>query len=213
MDNILEIIFQPKVFGIVVLIMSVVVHEVAHGMVALKLGDQTAKNAGRLTINPIPHLDPIGSIFLPLLLIITNSPFLIGWAKPVPYNPLNLHKDYKYGPLKVALAGPGTNMALAIIMGVIIRVFGAGLGTVFTIMLYQVVFINVLLAVFNLIPIPPLDGSKILTLFLPPKYSHMLQGVGVSGIFFVFLFLMLFSGLIFGLASIITTLIVGTSII
>ncbi|MFH1694468.1 MAG: site-2 protease family protein [Patescibacteria group bacterium] len=209
MDNILTIIFQPKVFGIIVLILSVVVHEVAHGVVALKLGDETAKNAGRLTLNPIPHLDPIGSIILPLFLIAANSSFLIGWAKPVPYNPLNLHKDYKYGPLKVALAGPATNLGLALIMGLVIRFFGTLLGPIAVMLLYQIVFINVLLAVFNLMPIPPLDGSKILTLFLPPKYSYLLQGIGVGGIFFVFLFLVLFSGVIFGLSSLVTSIIVG----
>jgi len=203
---------QTNIFQIVILIFSVVIHEVAHGLVALRLGDETAKNAGRLTLNPVSHIDPIGSVLLPLVLVLTGSPFLIGWAKPVPYNPLNLHKDYKYGPVKVALAGPGTNLGVALIMGLIIRAFGSFLGPVIVLLLGQIVFINVLLAVFNLMPIPPLDGSKLLTLFLPPKYSYLLQGIGVGGILFVFLFLFLFSGVIFGNTTMIVSLILGVPI-
>ena len=200
---------QLRIFQIIALIFSVVIHEVAHGLVALKLGDETAKNAGRLTLNPVSHIDPIGSVFLPLVLVLTGSPFLIGWAKPVPYNPLNLHRDYKYGPVKVALAGPITNLGIALIMGLIIRAFSSLLGPVTVLLLGQIVFINVLLAVFNLMPIPPLDGSKLLTLFLPAKYSYLLQGVGMGGIIFVFLFLFLFSGVIFGITTTIVSLIVG----
>lgn len=203
---------QIRIFQILILIFSVVIHEVAHGLAALRLGDETAKHAGRLTLNPVPHLDPIGSFLLPGFLILTNSPFLIGWAKPVPYNPFNLHKDYKYGPLKVALAGPATNLVLAVIMGFVIRFFGVFLGEIAVALLVQIVFLNVLLAVFNLLPIPPLDGSKILTILLPPRYSHMIQSIGVGGILFVFLFLVLFSGFIFGLTSLITALIIGASV-
>lgn len=203
---------QTSIFQIAILLFSVVIHEVAHGLVALKLGDETAKNAGRLTLNPVSHIDPIGSVFLPMALVLIQSPFLIGWAKPVPYNPLNLRKDYKYGPVKVALAGPGANIAVALIMGLIIRLFGSLLGPIAVLLLGQVVFINILLAVFNLMPIPPLDGSKILTLFLPAKYSYLLQGIGAGGIVFVFLFLYLFSGVIFGITTVIVSLIIGAPV-
>jgi Zn-dependent protease len=200
---------QISIFQIATLLFSVVIHEVAHGLTALKLGDETAKNAGRLTLNPIPHIDPIGSVVLPFVLILTGSPFLIGWAKPVPYNPFNLHKDYRYGPLKVALAGPGANIAIALIMGLIIRSFGFMLGPITVSLLGGIVFINVWLAVFNLVPIPPLDGSKILTLFLPAKYSYLLQGIGAGGIVFVFLLLFLIMEPISYIVNIIRTFIVG----
>ena len=198
-----------SLFQIVVFLLSVVIHEVSHGVMAQKLGDDTAKNAGRLTLNPIPHLDPVGSILLPALLIMTGSSFIIGWAKPVPYNPLRLIKDLKYGPLKVALAGPGSNIGIALIVGVVIRLFGGVLSPIATVLLIQIVFINVLLAIFNLVPIPPLDGSKILTLFLPPRYSYALQGMGIGGIFFVMIFLFLFSGLIFSATAGLSALIIG----
>src|SRR3989344_1362520 len=180
MDSITIHIFQILTF-----LFSVVVHEVSHGAMALKLGDDTAKNLGRLTLNPIPHLDPIGSILLPTLLIATGSPFVIGWAKPVPDNPFKLHKDLKYGPLKVALMGPASNLSLALIVGALIRLGGGFLNEVAISLLVQIVFINVLLAVFNLIPIPPLDGSKILTVFLPQDMSRALQSIEAGGIMLV----------------------------
>lgn len=176
---------------------------------ALKLGDDTAQRAGRLTLNPIPHLDPIGSLLLPFLLIVTGSGFVIGWAKPVPYNPAALHKDYKYGPLKVALAGPGANLALAVIVGLVLRLAGGFLNEVAILLMIQIVFINVLLAIFNLMPVPPLDGSKILTVLLPDRYSYAIQRIGIGGIFFVFLLLMLFGNVIFSLTAGLTGLIVG----
>lgn len=203
--------FLNSLFTILIFLFSVVIHEVSHGVMAHKLGDDTAKDAGRLTLNPIPHLDMVGSVLLPALLIVTGSSFVIGWAKPVPYNPLRLTKDLKYGPLKVALAGPGSNFALAFIVGIVIRLFGTFLNPVAVMFLIQIVFINVLLAIFNLIPIPPLDGSKILTLFLPPRYSYLLQTMGIGGIFFVVIFLFLFSGIIFSSTVAISSLIIGQS--
>lgn len=168
------------IFQIIALIMSAVVHEVAHGYMAYRLGDNTAKNEGRLTLNPIKHLDLFGSIFLPLILIITSSPFFLAWAKPVPYNPYNL-RDRKFGDLKVALVGPLSNLILAIIFGLISRVlyFYAGASMeisgslVNSIFLMTVVItqVNLILMIFNLIPLPPLDGSKILLTFLPARFK------------------------------------------
>ena len=162
---------QPEIiFSIVVLVVSVILHEVAHGYMANYLGDPTARLAGRLTLNPIAHIDPIGSIILPALLAITGSPLLIGYAKPVPYNPYNLRG--KFGETLVAASGPGTNLLLALLFALIIR-FGAVSMTApmlgaFTI----IVYVNLVLAFFNLIPIPPLDGSKVLSGILPRALAH-----------------------------------------
>ena len=156
------------IFFLVILIFSVVLHEVAHGYMANWLGDPTARLQGRLTLNPISHIDPIGSIILPGLLLFsqqfTNFPFLIGYAKPVPYNPYNLRGRYAEG--LVAFAGPATNILLAVIFGLMIRFGAPQLGPDLVAAFGTIVYVNMLLAVFNLIPIPPLDGSKVLsTLF------------------------------------------------
>ncbi len=152
------------IFGIVVLIFSIVLHEVAHGYMANYLGDPTAKLQGRLTLNPINHIDPVGSILLPGLLLVLHSPMLIGYAKPVPYNPYNLRG--KYGEGLVAFAGPGTNILIALIFGLLIRFSGAQLGPDLISAFSTIVIINMVLAVFNLIPVPPLDGSKVLSTLL-----------------------------------------------
>ncbi len=157
---------QPgDLFQIVILIFSVVLHEVAHGYMANYLGDPTARLQGRLTLNPIKHIDPMGSVFLPLILTVTGSPILIGYAKPVPYNPYNLRG--RWGEALVAFAGPGTNILLALIFGLIIRFLGGVLDPALVGAFAVIVFINILLALFNLIPVPPLDGSKILSEILP----------------------------------------------
>lgn len=152
---------QPDlIFVLLILFVSVILHEVAHGYMANWLGDPTARLAGRLTLNPISHIDPIGTIVLPLLLVLTNSPFFIGYAKPVPYNPYNL--PGKYDEALVAFAGPGVNLILALVFGLAIRFAGAALSPELVDALGAIVYINILLALFNLIPIPPLDGSKVL---------------------------------------------------
>ncbi len=157
---------QPlELFQIGVLIFSVVLHEVAHGYMANSLGDPTARLQGRLTLNPLKHIDPFGSVILPFLLILTHSPILIGYAKPVPYNPYNLRG--KNAEAWVAFAGPGTNILLAVIFALLIRVFNGALDPTLLTAFAIIVFINMLLALFNLIPIPPLDGSKILSTLLP----------------------------------------------
>lgn len=197
------------IFQLVILLFSVVIHEVSHGLVAERLGDPTARLAGRLTLNPLRHLDFFGSILLPLLLFLTQSPIILGWAKPVPYNPHMLVKDLKYGPLKVALAGPASNLLLAIVFGLILRFTYPILPEVTAVLLSFVVFLNVLLAVFNLIPVPPLDGSKILTVLLPPRYSFALQQIGIGGIFLVLIFLFFFSSVIFNLTAFLFNLLTG----
>ncbi len=167
---------QPnQIFSIIVLLFSVVIHEVSHGWAALKLGDDTAEKMGRLTLNPIPHLDIFGSILLPLFLIISRAGIIFGWAKPVPYNPLKLRKPGRDSAL-LALAGPAANFSLALFFSLLIRIgANSALGLAFLPFLGIIVQINLILAIFNLLPIPPLDGSKILFYFFPsPKLEIFL---------------------------------------
>jgi len=200
---------EINIFQIAILIVSIVIHEVSHGYMAYALGDPTAKEYGRLTLNPLKHLDIFGSLFLPFLLIISHSPVVLGWAKPVPYNPNLLYKDYKYGPLKVALAGPGSNLVVAGFFGLILR-FGADfLSQPISLIFGYIVLINCLLAVFNLIPIPPLDGSKILITFLPARYAAALERIEFGGILLVLLFIFFFSGFIYNAAIFVFRLLTG----
>ncbi|HMO78843.1 MAG TPA: site-2 protease family protein [Candidatus Paceibacterota bacterium] len=161
----------PIIFSIAILVMSVVIHEVAHGYAALSQGDVTAKYAGRLTMNPIKHIDPFGSIILPIIFALLPGGIILGWAKPVPYNPYNL-RNRKWGELIVAIAGPLSNIAIAILFGLLIR-FSDLLNLPISVIQisYAIVFMNVILAVFNMIPVPPLDGSKVLFSILPTQYS------------------------------------------
>jgi Zn-dependent protease len=155
-------------FQFVVLIFSVMIHEISHGLVAERLGDPTARDAGRLTMNPLKHIDPFGSILLPLLLVVTHAPFVIGWAKPVPYDPRYL-KNPKWGAAQIAAAGPASNFGIAIVLAIILRVLPASVPSyeAFSFFVSVIIFMNILLVVFNLIPIPPLDGSKVLYALLP----------------------------------------------
>jgi hypothetical protein len=145
---------QDVIFTLLVLVFSVILHEVAHGYMANWLGDPTARLARRLTLNPLSHIDPVGSVILPFILAITHSPMLIGYAKPVPYNPYNLQS--KYGETLVAAAGPGTNILIALIFGLSARFFGAAMSQGMFEAFLVITYINIVLAVFNLIPIPPL---------------------------------------------------------
>jgi Zn-dependent protease len=172
------------IFTLLILLFSIVIHEVAHGSVAYALGDSTAKNAGRLTLNPISHLDPVGSIMLPAFLIFLGGP-VIGWAKPVPINPFNF-TDKKWGNLKVAIAGPLANFTIALIFGIIVKFIA--LPESFITIFSLVIFYNIVLGVFNLIPIPPLDGSHILFSFLPRNLEPIKIILSQYG-FFVLLFL------------------------
>ena len=157
--------------SILILLFSVILHEVCHGLAALKFGDHTAERAGRLTLNPLPHIDPIGTILLPLLTIISGSRVLFGWAKPVPVNPLNF-SNIKKGELIVSLAGVGANFGLAILGAIILHILGLfSVQDYWFRLLNQAVNLNLGLTVFNLLPVPPLDGSKVLMSLLPYRYA------------------------------------------
>lgn len=203
----LECLYMIYVFQIIVLIFSAIVHEYMHGWMAYRLGDPTAKNAGRLTLNPFAHLEFFGSFFLPLVMIISHMPFVFGWAKPVPYNPNNLI-DKKYGDAKVGLAGPLGNLIIALFFGLFLRFVPLG-NLTFTALISLIVYINLVLMVFNLIPIPPLDGSKILSAFLPERAREKYLNADKYGFIFVILFVMLAGDLIFPAVEFLYNIIVG----
>ncbi len=205
--------FLEYIFLIIILIFSIVIHEVSHGLMANYLGDPTAKNAGRLTLNPIKHLDPVGSVIVPLFLILmtklTGGGIIFGWAKPVPINPYNF-KDQKYGSAKVALAGPASNLAVALVFGSALRFLPVlvdfqGLYLMFSF----IVYINILLAVFNLLPVPPLDGSHILFTFLPQKMENVRIFLSQFGLFILLFIIFFFFPWIVLIINWIFTLIVG----
>jgi Zn-dependent protease len=148
------------------LIPAIILHELSHGVVALAFGDDTAKRAGRVTLNPIAHVDPVGSVALPLLLAVAGAP-IFGWAKPVPVNPRNL-RNPRQQTLLVSLAGPATNIVLAIAVAVVLR--SATHSSLPIDLAIQFGIINVVLATFNLIPVPPLDGSAVIERFLPATW-------------------------------------------
>lgn len=174
------------IFGIAILIMSVVIHEVAHGYSAELLGDPTARLAGRLTLNPVKHLDFMGSIVIPILTSLGG--FTFGWAKPVPYNPYNL-KNQRWGSVLVALAGPLSNLVLAIFFGVLVRIATSGVWPVsFVNISATIVLINLVLAVFNLTPIPPLDGSRILRELLPFRFRYIMDYLERYALLWVLIF-------------------------
>lgn len=174
--------------------MSIVIHEFAHGYSAYLLGDNTARAQGRLTLNPLKHLDPFGSVLLPLLLIMMKAGFVIGWARPVPYNPANLRNEKK-GTFIVAIAGILANLFIAILFGLLIRYANLFIPIVYLTAFYKIasiiVITNLVLFLFNIIPIPPLDGSKILFSFLPYKYRYIENFLEKWGMF-VLLFFIIF---------------------
>lgn len=190
---------MEQIFIIGALILSIVLHEMAHGYMANYLGDPTARLQGRLSGNPLVHMDPLGSVIIPALLFFSNAGILFGWAKPVPYNPYNLN-DQKYGEAKVAVAGPLMNIAIALLFSVLIRSAETlALSSAFIELASYIVYINLLLAFFNMIPIPPLDGSKILLAFLPfgaqMKYRELMSWVERYGLFVTFAFIFIFINL------------------
>jgi Zn-dependent protease len=181
------------IFYIAILIMSVVIHEVSHGFMAEYFGDKTARFAGRLTLNPLKHLDIFGSILLPAVLILSHSSFLFGWAKPVPYNPDNL-SDKKWGTLAVASAGVLANFSIAIIFGIVLRLTsGLSLPEGFYFIISVIVILNLALGIFNLVPIPPLDGSKILFSFLPESISASIFQFEQYSLILLLIFIVFFS--------------------
>jgi len=173
---------------LVVLLFSAILHEVMHGVVAEKLGDHTARIMGRLTLNPIPHLDPIMSVLLPALLLFSGSPIIFGAAKPVPISPLHF-KDPKKDMALTALAGPLTNLSIAIIASLIIRFIPLEDVAISSI-LFTIVMYNLVLAIINLIPIPPLDGSKVIAAILPDDLAQAYLSIERFGIFILFALLM-----------------------
>lgn len=177
-----------------VLVFSVVCHEVAHGFAALGFGDDTALNEGRLTLNPLPHIDPIGSIVFPAVCLLLNLP-AFGWAKPVPVNP-NRFSHYKPGVICVSLAGCAANLILAVIFTAFLYLSVSGILSVHLLERFvsQAVLLNLVLAVFNLIPIPPMDGSKILSALLPFELSRKFESIEPYG--FIIVMVLISTGII-----------------
>lgn len=173
-----------------ILIFSITIHECMHAWTSSFLGDQTARKLGRVTLNPVPHIDIIGTILLPLLLIVSGSSFVIGWAKPVPINPNNFQNP-RVGLALTSIAGPMSNFVIAGILGVALKFFVAD-GSVAASMLLYAIVLNVVLAVFNLIPIPPLDGSKALAFVFPALENPKFETYGP----FVFLAFLLLNGFV-----------------
>lgn len=164
------------IYAIIILMMSVVLHEVSHGYVAAILGDPTAKYAGRLTLNPLKHLDPVGSVIVPILTTVLGG-VTFGWAKPVPYNPYNL-RGGKWGPAVVAAAGPLSNLSLAIFLSAILHsaYFSFLISVEATrLLLVEAIGVNIVLFVVNMIPVPPIDGSKVLFSLIPYKYNYVIE--------------------------------------
>ncbi len=209
---------DPMSIGmIVILIISVIIHEMAHGYAANWLGDPTARLAGRLSPNPLVHLDPMMSVILPGLLVVTGSPILFGAAKPVPYNPYNL-SNQKWGEAIVAFAGPLAIFAIAGIFAVLVRLSDAlALSESFVSLAISVIMLNIFLAFFNLVPIPPLDGSKILPRFLPfslrMKYegfrTYFEQNIALGFALVIILFMVFFAGPLYQATQWLTMLLVG----
>lgn len=197
-----------------VLLLSVVIHEVAHAWQALREGDTTARDLGRITLNPIPHLDPVGSVIVPLVLHLLPGNFLFGWAKPVPVNPRN-YRNYRAGDIRVSLAGIVANLGLVVLFaaGLALLPFldgilppGGTAGSIAFSALSYGVLINLILAYFNLIPIPPLDGSHVLYHLLPPALGARYRAIGRYGIAILFLMLVVFPG---GFATLLSPVLVA----
>ncbi len=196
--------FSEAVLAIPALMIAVILHEVAHGWVAYKMGDPTAKYAGRLTLNPVPHIDPIGTLLLPGMFILLNSPIIFGWAKPVPINPMNF-RDLRMGTFLTSIAGVVMNLSLAVSFGILYRILYSLADTTGSFLAESVIYpllifcaksvlINLILALFNIIPIPPLDGSRALMSFLSFRYWELFYKYEIYG--FLVITVLLFTGVI-----------------
>lgn len=205
---------MSPIFQILIIIFSVVIHEISHGYAALMLGDKTAYYEGRLTLNPIKHIDPFGSIILPLMMVLLSGGGLIfAYAKPVPYNPYNL-RDQKWGPTIISLAGPAANIVLATFFGLLIRFLPTFVGPNslvfnFISIASYIAVLNIFLAFLNLVPIPPLDGSKVLFAVLPYQWRHVQAFLEQYGFFFVLFVIFFFANYLIGPVLFIFRLISG----
>ncbi len=179
--------------SIAIFAVAITVHEFAHGWVAHKLGDSTAKYMGRLTLNPLAHIDPIGTVILPILLIMMRSPVIFGWAKPVPINFFNLRHP-KRDMIWVGLAGPVANITLAFLMAALFRFFPIPNDSLLQQLIVTAILINLVLAAFNLIPVPPLDGSRILFGVLPRRYAF--EYIRLENYGFLVILILLYFGLV-----------------
>lgn len=189
-----------SIVGFIIFIFSIIIHEISHGLMAEKLGDPTARLSKRLTLNPLPHIDPIMSIVFPLLLMFSGSPIIFGSAKPVPIDPYNLRNPRKDMGL-IGLAGPLSNLILAVIFSLVARISLPFIQYSFLFGILQYgAQINIMLAIFNLIPLPPLDGGRIAVSLLPEKYADVLASLERFGILIIF-FLLLFPNSLFSLPN------------
>lgn len=194
------------IFYFLIIIPSAIIHEYAHGWIADMMGDPTARHAGRLTINPIVHMDLFGTILMPIMLsLASGGALMFAYAKPVPYNPYNL-KNQKWGPAMVAIAGPLANLLLAIAFALVVRVLPV---SNFTSILEIIVYANVMLMVFNLLPIPPLDGSKILYAVLPTSAYKVKDFLDRYGFMILLFFIFFLFGIISPVIQFIFRLLVG----
>ncbi|MCX6781454.1 MAG: site-2 protease family protein [Candidatus Magasanikbacteria bacterium] len=196
------------IFDIIIIVFSAILHEISHGLAARALGDKTAEYAGRLTLNPLVHIDLYGSIIMPIFLwLASGGQFMFAYAKPVPYNPYNL-RNQQWGPALVGLAGPATNFVIAIAMALLVRsnfFAAAGIADFFI----RVVVINVSLAIFNLVPIPPLDGSKVLYALMPERYNYLKYQFERYGMWIVLIFVFFFSYLLVYPIDFVVRLLIG----
>lgn len=201
------------IFFIAILIMSVIIHEVSHGYVADLLGDPTARLAGRLTLNPVPHIDPLGSFVVPVLIYFsTAGQFMIGWAKPVPFNPYNM-KNQRLGTILVGGAGVAANFLIAVMFAMLIRFSDTlGLPGGFIEISVLIVLLNLVLAVFNLIPIPPLDGSKILFALLPYRFNAIQEFLERYWFIMFFIVILFAVKIVWPIVSVLFLLLTGISL-
>lgn len=200
------------IFYILILLFSIVIHEVSHGFMAEYFGDDTARNEGRLTLNPLKHLDPFGSVILPAILVLAKAPFFFGWARPVPYNPNNL-RNLKWGTFWVASAGVLSNIFIALFFGLAIRfTMSFNLPESFYFITSSIVLVNLGLAVFNLVPIPPLDGSKILFSLLPGISYRTMQFLENYALILLIVFIVFFADYLYPVLVFLYQLFTGLSV-